>query len=134
MTDSIKTAEIYLEASGIPIGDTIAIRAWLERLGIPVPSGLLVLMHEINKAIIRAGDAGYQAGRLNAIAHIEQMPCNLGDEGWNTLADKAAEAGYDRRVVLRRRKPEDNFTALTIEAAYQHGYRLAAETLRGVAR
>ncbi len=71
--------------------------------------------------------AAEQRGRNRAVNAIKAMPAYLGDEGWEELADKAAEAGYDRRVVLRRRRPDDNFTALTIEAAYQHGYRTAAE-------
>ncbi len=68
-----------------------------------------------------------QRGRSRAANAVRSMPGYLGDEGWNALADKADEAGYDRRLVLRRRKPEDSFTALTIEAAYQYGYRTAAE-------
>lgn len=75
-----------------------------------------------------------RTGRVAAAEVILQMPHELGDEGWNAIADQAAEAGYDRSVVLRRRRPEGNFTALTIEAAYQYGYRRAAEMARGVAR
>jgi hypothetical protein len=71
--------------------------------------------------------AAEQRGRNQAVNAIKAMPAYLGDEGWNALAKKAFEADYDRHAVLRRRRPEGNFTALTIEAAYQHGYRTAAE-------
>lgn len=78
--------------------------------------------------------SAFAAGRVAAAEAVNQMPTALGDDGWSALADKAEEAGYERRVVLRRRRPEDNFTALTIEAAYQYGYRQASKVARGVTR
>lgn len=68
--------------------------------------------------------------RASIARQIEYSLHDLGDEGWSHLADSAEEAGYERRTVLRRRQPE-TFTTLTIEAAYQHGYRRAARIARG---
>ncbi len=78
--------------------------------------------------------SAFALGRVAAAEDVDHMPIALGDDGWSALADRAEEAGYDRRVVLRRRKPEDGFTALTVEAAYQHGYREASKVARGVTR
>jgi len=69
-------------------------------------------------------------GRYAASIDIKNMPITLGDEGWGHLADQAEDAGYDRRVVTRRRRPE-TFTTLTVEAAYQYGYRQAAKVAQG---
>lgn len=82
-------------------------------------------------ALLDAVKEEYPRGRQHAAKDIDRMSSYLGDEGWSALADQAEEAGYDRRVVLRRRRPEDNFTALTIEAAYQYGYRNAAKVALG---
>ena len=90
--------------------------------------------YKIGKLAGNLMEMAYSAGRVAAAEDVNQMPTSLGDEGWSALADQAEEAGYERRVVLRRRRPEDNFTALTIEAAYQYGYRQASKVARGVTR
>ncbi|MFF3867373.1 hypothetical protein [Micromonospora sp. NPDC001898] len=60
--DPADLATRWIDAAGIPvIGRDV--RAWLDQLGVPVPVGIWPLMAEIRRAVIAAGDAGYDAGR-----------------------------------------------------------------------
>ena len=68
--------------------------------------------------------------RNTIAADIENMPINLGDDGWKHLERKADEANYPTEWV-RRRRTRDDFTTATIEVAYQYGYRQAAKVARG---
>lgn len=90
---------------------------------------MLDLVREVER-LRRRVDAATLAARQAVAADIERMPCELGDEGWQHLADKAAEADYDPQLVWRRRR-RDDFTTATIGAAYQYGYRRAARVARG---
>lgn len=60
--DKVDSAVRWMTASGIPPQTPDAIRAWLDRLGVPVPVGIYALMGEIQRAVIAAGDAAYQVG------------------------------------------------------------------------
>ncbi len=73
-----------------------------------------------------------QALRHAASDLRDQTPVELGDAGWNALADRAEAAGYFRRSVLDIRR-RDTFSTVTVEAAYQQGYRDAAKRLAGLA-
>lgn len=77
--------------------------------------------------------SAFALGRVAAAEDVDQMPITLGAGGWNYLAKKAEEAGSDPRRVWRRHRSDD-FTAATIETAYQYGYREAAKVARGVTR
>lgn len=74
--------------------------------------------------------SAYRAGRIDAARAVERMPITLGDEGWDHLARKAVEANCDEALVRRRQRDDRSFTNATIEAAYQYGYRRAAEVAR----
>lgn len=96
--------------------------------------------HSVEDAVNHLVDVGvlpvelhsaYRAGRRAAAAAIKQMPHELGDEGWNTLAGQAEEAGYPREYVLRYRRRDRSTGTINIEAAYQYGYRTAAQVARG---
>ncbi|MGX4657081.1 hypothetical protein ACWCHM_26030 [Micromonospora sp. SCSIO 07396] len=58
--DRVAQAAGWIAAAGIPVIDR-DVRAWLDRLGVPVPVGIWPLMTEIRRAVIAAGDAGYAA-------------------------------------------------------------------------
>ncbi|MFY1588968.1 hypothetical protein ACN267_31260 [Micromonospora sp. WMMD734] len=58
--DRVAQATGWIAAAGIPVIDR-DVRAWLDRLGVPVPVGIWPLMTEIRRAVIAAGDAGYAA-------------------------------------------------------------------------
>lgn len=60
--DQVAQATRWIDAAAIPVIDR-DVRAWLDRLGVPVPAGIWPLMTEIRRAVIAAGDAGYAAGR-----------------------------------------------------------------------
>lgn len=73
----------------------------------------------------------FEAGRESAATAVERMPTSLTDEAWDALAGKAVDAGYDEAPVRRRQRDDRSFTHATIQAAYQYGYRTAAEVARG---
>jgi hypothetical protein len=58
---------------------------------------------------------------LHAIRLLKRLGVDINDGGWDRLADRAAAAGYDRRVVLRYRG-KDTMTATNIAAAYKQGW------------
>ncbi len=87
------------------------------------------------KIVRMTGDmisSAFAAGRVAAAEGIDEMPHELGDEGWGELERQAADAGYEPAIVRRRRRGD--FTTQTIEAAYQFGYRQASKVARGVTR
>lgn len=61
---------------------------------------------------------------------VEQMPHELGDDGWAALGHRAENAGWPAESLRRLRNRRDTFANMTVEAAYQHGYREAARILR----
>lgn len=70
----------------------------------------------------------------SAAQAVRDMPYDLGETGWNALADQAEDAGYDRQRVLRHYRDDRSFTHATIGAACQHGYRSAAEVVEKLAK
>jgi hypothetical protein len=97
---------------------------------------------EVRAAAIAAGVAehdtysmrlfatAYAAGRRAAAVDVQLMSHELGDEGWDEMCRRAEKAGYDRQVVLRRRRGD--FTTTNVEAAYQVGRDFAARVAAGV--
>jgi hypothetical protein len=78
-------------------------------------------------------ERAYAAGRQDAADAVLGLPVSLEDAGWAALATRAQDAGYDRAKVLSLRT-RDNFSTVTVEAAYQHARLEAARVARGGAR
>ncbi|MFY1595535.1 hypothetical protein [Micromonospora sp. WMMD737] len=100
--DSVEQAAQWVAASGIPVYPYEAVRAWLDGLGVPVPVGVHHLMAEIRRAVIAAGDAGYQAGRDSLAAELEQTQVALVDSR-RLSATYANEAGALKAALEHRR-------------------------------
>lgn len=73
--------------------------------------------------------AAFAAGRKAAAADVKNMPAYLGDEGWEEMCRRAEEAGYERAIVLRRRRGD--FTTSTVEGGYQVARDRAARIAAG---
>ncbi|MER5703491.1 hypothetical protein ABT023_16320 [Micromonospora sp. NPDC002296] len=90
--DQPDLATRWIDAAGIPvIGRDV--RAWLDQLGVPVPVGIWPLMAEIRRAVIAAGDAGYDTGRQ--------------DEPAATLAQIRHDAEQHQAAVLAGTAADD---------------------------
>ncbi len=63
---------------------------------------------------------------------VDGLPRELGDAGWAALEQRAVNAGWPASSLRRLRSREDSFSTITVEAAYQHGYREAAKLLRKI--